>query len=315
MISSACSNLCAEKGFDLFLLNRGTSFRTPPAKAKILIGDIRDKRNVEELIKNENFDAVVNWIGYSEEHVKTDYELFSGKTKQYIFISSASAYQKPPAKLPITEDVPLFNPYWEYSQKKIEAEKFLTTVFRERGFPVTICRPSHTYDRTKLALYGNYTVLNRMRKNKKIVIHGDGESKWTLTNAKDFARGFIGLLGNQDTVGEAYHITSDEVLTWNQISKIISEKMGCGLNAAYLPPEHIVKYDAEWGKSILGDKMFDTVFDNSKIRKIVPDFKAEIPYARGVEEIIEWYSKKENQAVDEKLDALMDKAIAEYKNN
>jgi nucleoside-diphosphate-sugar epimerase len=186
-------------------------------------------------------------------------------------------------------------------------------VFREKKFPVTICRPSHTYDKTRLPLYGNYTALNRMKLGKKVILHGDGNTLWTLTSAADFAEGFIGLIGNQKTIGEAYHITSDEILTWNQIAEIIANKTGHDLNIAYLPAEFILKYDAEWGSNIMGDKGYNTIFDNSKIKSIVPDFNAAIPYSEGVLDIIKWFSDKENQIVNGDLDSLMDKMIADYK--
>ncbi len=313
VISSACSELCIEKGFDLHLLNRGQSFRTPPAKTKIINADIRNPESFKPILAKEKFDVVVDWIAYTEEHVKNDFDLFRDKTDQFIFISSASAYHKPPLKLPITEDTPLQNPFWSYSRGKIDCENYLMKVYRENNFPATICRPSHTYDKTKIALYGGYTTLNRMKFGKQIIIHGNGKTLWTLTNARDFAKGFIGLLGNPKTIGEAYHITSDEVLTWNQIAETIAQKAGYDLNVTYLPDDFISKYDAEWGFNLFGDKGYDTVFDNSKIKKIVPDFKSTIPYSEGVKEIVEWFSHKENQIVNEELDGLMDKMIENYK--
>lgn len=312
VISTACSELCIEKGFDLYLLNRSLSVRKSPAKARLINADIRDLQKVKSILTNERFDVVVDWIAYNEEHVKNDFELFKNKAEQFVFISSASAYQKPPLNIPITEDTPLHNPFWTYSQMKIDGEKFLMKMFRERGFPITICRPSHTYDKTRFPLYGNYTAFNRMKQKKNVIIHGDGETLWTLTNAKDFAKGFIGLLGNTKTIGEAYHITSDEALTWNEIAKIIAEVAGMELKISHLPVDFISKYDNEWGCNLLGDKAYSTVFDNSKIRKIVPEFHASILYREGVEEIIEWYAKKENQIVNTELDTLMDKMIIDY---
>ncbi|MFA7227526.1 MAG: SDR family oxidoreductase [Melioribacteraceae bacterium] len=312
VISGACSQLCVEMGFDLFLLNRGNSLRTPPAEAKIIRGDIRDPESVRSLLKDEDFDAVVDWIAYNEEHVRADFNLFRDRTGQYIFISSASAYHKPPLGLPIKENTPLHNPFWNYSREKINCENYLMNAYRENDFPVTICRPSHTYDRTRISLYGGYTALNRMKLGKKVILHGDGNTIWTLTNAKDFARGFAGLLGNSKTIGEVYHITSDETLSWNKIAEIIARKAGYDLNVGYRSPEFISKYDEEWGCNLFGDKGYDTVFDNSKIRSVVPEFKAEIPYEEGVAEVIEWYSHRENQIVNYELDGIMDKMIADY---
>lgn len=315
VISTACSELCVEKGFDLYLLNRSLSLRKPPANAKVIYADIRDLQKAKSIFANEKFDVVVDWIAYNEEHIRNDFDLFKGKTAQYIFISSASVYHKPPLHSQITEQTPLHNPFWSYSQMKIDGEKFLMKMFREKDFPVTICRPSHTYDKTRFPLYGNFTAFNRMKQNKNVIVHGDGETLWTLTNAKDFAKGFVGLLGNQKTIGEAYHITSDEVLTWNEIAKIIAEAAGMELKISHLPVDYIAKYDNEWGCNLLGDKGYSTVFDNSKIRTVVPDFKASIAYREGVKEVIDWYSHKENQIVNTDLDSLMDKMLYDYNSS
>ncbi|MFA6598908.1 MAG: NAD-dependent epimerase/dehydratase family protein [Ignavibacteriaceae bacterium] len=313
VISSACSELCIERGFDLFLLNRNQSVKKPHPDAKVILADIRDVDTVKEKLSKEKFDVVVDWIAYSEEHVKNDFELFNDRTDQYIFISSASTYHKPPIKAPLTEDTPLHNPFWEYSQNKINCENYLMQKFHEQKFPATICRPSHTYDKTRFPLYGNFTAFNRMKLNKNIIIHGDGKTLWTLTNAKDFAKGFIGLIGNPKTIGESYHITSDEVLTWNQIAETIAAAAGLELKITHMSAEFISKYDAEWGRNITGDKGYDTTFDNSKIRSVVPDFKATIPYHEGVKEVIDWYSEKENQIVNAEVDLMMDKMIEDFK--
>jgi len=312
VISTACSELCIDNGYDLYLLNRGQSLRVPPAKAKIINADIRDTRAVKTILAKKKFDVVVDWIAYTEEHVKNDFEIFGDKTYQYIFISSASAYHKPPLILPITEDTPLHNPFWTYSQGKIDCENFLMKLFTEENFPVTICRPSHTYDKTRFPLYGNYTAFSRMKQNKSIIIHGDGNTLWTLTNTRDFAKGFIGLLGNSKCIGEAYHITSDETMTWNQIAETIALAARLELKITHLPAEFITKYDEEWGSNITGDKGYDTVFNNSKIRSIIPQFKAVIPYREGIKEVISWYSEPKNQLVNSEIDLLMDKMIAEY---
>lgn len=312
VISSSCSELCIEKGFDLFLLNRGISFRTPPPGTKLIHADISDIKSVDSALNNQSFDVIVDWIAFNEDDVKRDYELFRNRTKQYIFISSASAYQKPPQKLPITEEVPLINPYWKYSQAKIDCENYLISRFKEDGFPVTICRPSHTYDKTKPALKAGYLPFHRMKTGKKIIIHGDGNTLWTLTHTLDFARGFIGLIGNQDTIGQAYHITSDETLTWNQIAETLSVKSGYELKSIHIPIDFIAQYDKEWGAELYGDKAYDTYFDNSKIKSIVPDFKATIPFEEGALEIAEWYSQSSNQILNAELDLTMDRIITEF---
>jgi len=311
VISSSCSQLCVEKGYDLFLLNRGKSIRTAPEGAKIISGDINDVEAIKKLIEKEQFDSVVDWIAFSEEHVKRDYELFRDKTGQYIFISSASAYS-PKRVLPITEKTPLENPFWAYSRAKINCENYLMKKYREENFPATIVRPSHTYDKTKNLLRTDYLPFYRMKSEKPIIIHDEGKSLWTLTHTKDFAKGFVGLLGNQKTIGEAYHITSNEVLTWNKIAETLAEKSGCEIKISYVPSNFIAKYDEEWGAGLLGDKANDAVFDNSKIKSIVPDFKTTIPFSQGAEEIAEWFSHPQNQVVDKMLDELMDKIIFDY---
>lgn len=314
VISSSCSELFVENGCELFLLNRGKSFRKPPSKANILTADINDINSVRAALDNHHFDSVVDWIAFNEKDARRDYELFKNRTKQYIFISSASAYHKPPVKLPIIESVPLFNPFWKYSQSKIDCENFLMNKFRDDGFPVTICRPSHTYDSTKPALKMGYLPFHRMKTGKKIIIHGDGNNLWTLTHTKDFAKGFIGLIGNPDTAGEAYHITSDQNLTWNRIAETLASKAGFELNPAYIPVDFIAKQDKEWGAELYGDKAYDTIFDNSKIKKIVPGFNAAIPFESGAEEIAGWYSDPANQIVNNELDELMDRIVAEFES-
>lgn len=314
VISSSCSELFVENGYELFLLNRGKSFRKPPSEANILTADINDINSVRAALDNHHFDSVVDWIAFNEKDARRDYELFKNRTKQYIFISSASAYHKPPVKLPIIESVPLFNPFWKYSQSKIDCENFLMNKFRDDGFPVTICRPSHTYDSTKPALKMGYLPFHRMKTGKKIIIHGDGNNLWTLTHTKDFAKGFIGLIGNPDTAGEAYHITSDQNLTWNRIAETLASKAGFELNPAYIPVDFIAKQDKEWGAELYGDKAYDTIFDNSKIKKIVPGFNAAIPFESGAEEIAGWYSDPANQIVNNELDELMDRIVAEFES-
>ena len=315
VISSACSNLAVERGIELFLLNRGESKRTPPESAQILNADIRDKNSVQKIIESHEFDVVVNWIAYQPEHIETDIELFKNRTKQYVFISSASAYQTPPANLPITESTPLFNPFWQYSRNKIACEERLLKAYREEDFPVTIVRPSHTYDETMLPLKGRFTAIDRMRKGKKVIVHGDGTSLWILTHTRDFAKGFVGLLGNSRAVGEAFHITSDELLTWNQIFELTAQAAGTTANIVHIPSDTIAGYDADWGAELFGDKAHSMIFDNTKIKKIVPDFAATIPFSHGIKEIMNWHdADSARQIVDEKLNQLMDKIIADWES-
>ena len=310
VISSACSKLCSERGHELYLFNRGNSRLPETVKYKLLQGDIGNFDEAKALIGDHTFDVVVEWIGYTQDRIVSDYELFKDKTGQYIYISSASVYQKPSWWKPITEDMPINNPYWSYAQAKIKCEETAFELYRQAGFPVTIVRPSHTYDKTKIPLFGGYTALDRLRKGKKIIIHGDGTSLWTLTHHKDFAKGFSGLLGKKEAIGEAYHITSEEVLTWNQICITMAEALGVEANIVHIPSDFVKNFDEEWGDGLLGDKSHCMIFNNSKIRKLVPEFKATIPFSKGAREIAEWYmGDKSHQVVDDKINTKIDEVI------
>jgi nucleoside-diphosphate-sugar epimerase len=312
IISSASSTLAIKKGFDLYLLNRGNAKRPVPEGATVLHGDIRDRASTEAALEGHTFDVVVNWIAYTPEHIENDLSLFRGRTKQYIFISSASAYRKPPTSLPVTESTVLHNPAWKYSQDKIACEERLVKAFREEGFPMTIVRPSHTYDQTLIPMQGGYTVVERMRQNKPVVVHGDGTSLWTMTHHRDFAKGFVGLLGNNQAVGEAFHITSDEHLSWDQIYQIFADAAGAPPpTLVHVPSEVIAAYDQRTGDSLLGDKAHCAIFDNSKIKRLVPDFLATIPLSVGAKEVIAWYdADPARRRVDEAFDTLTETLIA-----
>ncbi len=311
VISSACSKLCIEKGMELYLLNRGQTNSAMPDKAKLIQADIRDPKAAANALKGKTFDVVVNWVAYTVDHIEMDLNLFLNRTHQYIFISSASAYHKPILNLPITESTPLHNPYWRYSRNKIACEERLISAYREQNFPVTIVRPSHTYNETKIPIHGGYAAIARMRQGKKIIVHGDGTSLWVLTHHADFAVGFVGLLGNHHTIGEIFHITSDEVLTWNQIYDILAQKAGGTAPKVYLPSTVIAQYDAEWGAGLLGDKAHSVIFDNTKIKRFVPEFNASISFSQGAEEIIKWYDKNPSaQIAPPEFDKLMDQMVA-----
>ncbi len=313
IISSACSALAVESGIDLFLLNRGqTSSRPIPAAAHVIHADIRDPAAAAEALRGQTFDAVVDWIAFTPDHVAADLALFRGRVGQFVFISSASAYQKPPQSLPITEETPLDNPFWQYSRNKIACEELLMAAYRDEGFPVTIVRPSHTYDATLLPFHGGYTTLDRLQRGKPILIHDDGESLWTLTHHRDFARAFVPLLGESRAIGQTYHITSDEVLTWNAIAALLAEAAGVTPNIVHVPSAVVATYDQGWGDSLLGDKSHNAIFDNSKIRGIVPGFAAEVPFAEGAREIVAWYdAHPEAQRVNAEYDALLDRIIGD----
>jgi nucleoside-diphosphate-sugar epimerase len=311
VISSACSRLAVARGIDLYLLNRGQTERPIAEGARVLHGDIRERDLVARILGDMTFDVVVNWIGFTPDHVEADIDLFRDRTGQYVFISSASAYQKPLSSLPITESTPLDNPFWAYSRGKIACEERLVQAYRKEKFPITIVRPSHTYDRSKVPLIGHYTDLDRMRRGKKVVVHGDGTSLWVLTHHDDFAKGFVGLLGNHQALGHAFHITSDQVLTWNQIYTILANAIGVEPQIVHVPSDVIAAFDPEVGAGLLGDKAHSVIFDNTKIKLAVPDFVASMPFSRGAEEIATWFgADPARQVVDEEVDDLMDRLVA-----
>jgi nucleoside-diphosphate-sugar epimerase len=313
-ISSACTWLAAERGIDLFVLNRGLSTERPlPAQVTVLRGDVRDPVSRRDAVRDRDFDAVVDWVAFTPGHVQADIEAFRGRTGQYVFISSASAYQTPPARQPVTESTPLRNPFWQYSRDKIACEDLLTRAYRDEGFPATIVRPSHTYDKTLVPFDGGWTVPGRMRQGRSIVVHGDGTSLWTLTHHADFARGFVPLLGHPRTVGDAFHITSGDVLTWNQIAETLAAAAGTTARIVHVPSDAIAAADPGWGAGLLGDKAHSMIFDNSKLRAVVPDYLATIPFEQGAREIVGWHDEDPSrQRIDMRLDAVMDKLIETY---
>lgn len=311
IISSACSELALQKGIDLYLLNRGQSSRPVPAGAKLLQGDIRQPESVSSALGNLTFDSVVEWVAFTPEQVQLDLELFRQRTRQYVFISSASAYQTPPAFLPVQESTPLLNPFWQYSRDKAACEALLEQAGREDSFPFTIVRPSHTYDRTLFPFHGGYTTVARMRAGKAVIVHGDGTSLWTLTHHRDFAVGLVGLLGNPHAIGHSFHITSDEWLSWNQIYTTIAHAAGAEAQLVHVPSELIAAYDPVWGASLLGDKSHSMIFDNSKIRRLAPEFKPCIPFWQGAQEIMAWYdADPSRQVVEPYFDQLQDQLVA-----
>ncbi len=315
IISSACVALAVERGIDVTLLNRGLSDRPVSKNVRTLRADIHDVAAVKSIVGSGRFDAVADFVAFVPAHVKRDMDVFRDRTDQLLFISSASAYQTPPLLLPITESAPLRNPVWQYSRDKIACEVALLDAYRETGYPITIVRPSHTYDARLIPLHGGYTNLARMRQGKAIVVHGDGTSLWVLTHHRDFAKGFVGLLGNNRAIGEAVHITSDELLTWDEITCLLARAMGTQATIVHVASDRIAEHDKEWGDSLLGDKTHSVIFDNTKLRRLVPDFVASIPFVRGAEEIVAFYeSNPQHQRIDATLDNLFDQLIAKYGN-
>ena len=314
VISSACAREAVSQGIELYVLNRGQNTTRPlPDGVRVLRADARNPAAVRKAVDGLDFDSVVDWVAFTTEHVRNDVDVFQGRTGQYVFISSASAYQTPPARLPVTESTPLRNPFWQYSRDKIACEDLLVKEYRENDFPATIVRPSHTYDATKTVLSGGWTTLARMLAGRRVIVHGDGTSLWTVTHNTDFARGFVPLLAHPRTLGEAFHITSDDFLTWDQIAHAFAAALGVTARIVHVPSDAIAAADPEWGAGLLGDKAHSMVFDNSKLRLVVPGWRAVVPFERGAREIADWYlADPARQVPDEKLDALMDKLAADF---
>lgn len=315
-ISSAITRLLVKKGVETYILNRGNRNETLPDGVKVISCDINNEAEAAEKLSGMEFDAVCDFIGFVPSQLERDYRLFNGKTKQFLYISSASAYHKPVRHYEITEGTTLANPYWEYSRNKIACEEFLFKMYRENGFPVTIIRPSHTYDERSvpLGVHGNggsWQVLKRMLDGKPVIIHGDGTSLWTITWNEDFAVAFVGLLGNPHAIGEAFHITSDESVTWNQIYKAIADALGVELKPYYVSSRMLADlsdYDYEGG--LIGDKANSVIFDNTKVKKAVPEFNAVVGAEEGIRIAVEYMlSHPEVQIADEEFDAWCDKVI------
>jgi nucleoside-diphosphate-sugar epimerase len=315
VISSACvAQAVADGGIELTVLNRGQSAGRPlPPGVRELRADVRDAASVRDVLLGLEFDSVVDFVAFTPHHVRADVDLLRGRTGQYVFISTASAYQTPPSRLPVTESTPLRNPFWQYSRDKIACEDLLVAEYRDNGFPATIVRPSHTYDASKTVLSGGWTSLARMREGRPVIVHGDGTSLWTVTHNTDFARAFVPLLGHPRTLGEAFHITSDDVLTWDQIALALGTALGVTPRIVHVPSDVIAAADPEWGAGLLGDKTHSMVFDNAKVKSVVPGWQAVVPFERGAREIVGYYlADPARQVVDPALDELMDKLAAGY---
>ena len=316
-ISMAITRLLAERGTDeIYLLNRGNRSVELPDGVNVITADINNEEEVLEKTSGMEFDAVCEFIGFVPSQIERDHRLFSGRTKQYIYISSASAYHKPVRSYVINESTALANPYWQYSRDKIACEDLLMKYYREEGFPVTIVRPSHTYDERSVPLgvhgkNGSWQVIKRMLEGKKVIIHGDGTSLWTMTFNEDFAKGYVGLIGNPHAIGEAFQITSDETLTWNQIYETIARVLGVELNCIHVSSEFLRDVsDYDFEGSLIGDKACSVVFDNSKLKRAVPGFSPEIRFEEGIRRTItNVLSHPELQVEDPEFDSWCDKVI------
>ena len=313
IISTACTQLAAERGIDLTLVVRGQHKAAIPATVKTLQFDVHDIASSARALNGLDFDVVVDWIAFTADDIERDLVLFRGRTRQFVFISSASAYQKPQTHYLITESTPLANPYWQYSRDKIACEERLMKAYREDGFPITIVRPSLTYGETLVPLAVNswqksYTVVDRMRRGEKIIVPGDGSSLWTITHNSDFAKGLVGLLGNAQAVGHAFHITSDEVMTWDQYYRAVGHAAGVEPRLVHISSEFLASCDPEMTGSLLGDKAVSVVFDNSKIKRFVPGYCATTRFSEGISRSLAWFDadparkqidKEANQKWDE----------------
>jgi nucleoside-diphosphate-sugar epimerase len=314
-ISTAVSEQAVAKGFELYLLNRGQQQKNPLGSHS-LTADINQPDMVRAELRDLRFDAVVDWIAFTPEHIERDLALFKGRTRQFVFISTASVYQKPPTHYLITESTPLQNPFWDYSRNKIACEELLLRAYREEKFPVTIVRPSYTYNHyfpVAVGGFGCYTLADRLKKGKPVIVHGDGTSLWVMTHAEDFGRGFLGLIGNQQAIGQAFHITSDEVLTWDQVYQTIAEALGVKANIVHIPSDFIVRVAPQLTGNLLGDKTWSTVFDNSKIKTFVPGFQAVIPFHEGIQRTVAWFDADEKRKrLDETVNTEIDQILKAY---
>lgn len=314
-ISSAVSRLAVARGIELVLLNRGTREQTISGTRSLRV-DIDDVQAVSKALECETFDAVVNWVAFVPGHVERDVRLFAGRTKQYVFISSASAYEKPPRSAIITESTPLKNPYWEYSRNKIACEDYLMKCYRDLDFPVTIVRPSLTYDTVLPIAIGGWgcaTLLERLKSGRPLIVHGDGTSLWTVTHADDFAKGFVPLLGHPRSIGQSYHITTDELITWNQIYEGIASAMGVTADLVHIPSAELARLEPSWAGGLLGDKSHSAIFDNSKIKRLVPDFEATIPFHEGIQRTVSWFKAAPHRwVVRPEVQVAMDRVISAW---
>ena len=317
-ISQEITNLCVQKGWQVTLLNRGN--HPAPKGVRQWVADTQDEAGVRACLQDETFDVAVDFIAYTQADVERDIRLLQGRVEQYIFISSASAYQKPLSSPWITEGTPLHNPYWQYSRDKMACERLLMQAYHESGFPVTIVRPSHTYGQRSVPVClhgpnGSFAVLERMRQGKKVIVPGDGLTLWTLTHSRDFAVGFVGLMGNLHALGETFQITGDENLTWNQIYQCIASALGVELHAVHIASETLAALCDDYVGALLGDKSNSVLFDNAKLKRLVPGFTATIRYDQGVREALDYiYAHPELQKPDPEFDAWCDEVIERYES-
>ena len=318
LISTACAAASVAAGHELWLLNRGLS-KLPPAvnPDRLIRADATDEGQMRVAVQGHQWDVVVQWVGYVPGHIEQDLSTFAG-VGQYVFISSASVYEKPPSHWMITEETPRVNPYWEYSRQKIACEELLFDAWRKDRFPVTVVRPSLTYGPSQIPVvigswHKPFTIIDRMRRGAPIIIPGDGTSIWTITHNTDFAKGLLGLYGHPEAIGEDFHITSDESLSWDRIYALVGAAAGSEPNVLHVPSDGLIAADPEELGNLWGDKAHSTVFDNSKLRRLVPDFKATVRFSVGIKETVAWFDQDPaRQGIDEEANKRWDRLADIY---
>ena len=319
-IGMAVTRLAAQRGIDVTLLRRGQRSAELPANVHTLAADVADEAAVAQALGSRTFDAVVDWIAFTPQDIERDIRLFRNRARQFIFIGSASAYQKPVGHYLITESTPLANPYWQYSRDKIACEERLMRAYREEGFPMTIVRPSLTYGDTQVVLAVNswlksYTAVDRMRRGKKVIVPGDGASLWVITHNSDFARGLVGLLGHRQAIGHAFHITSDEATTWDRYYRMTAQAAGVEPQIVHIPSDFICACLPDELGNLIGDKAVSVVFDNTKIKRFVPGYCATVRFDEGIQRTIDWFDADPlRKQIDEAANAAYDKLIAAYES-
>lgn len=317
-ISAACVRLAVARGHDVTLLTRGNRLLDPSidGKVSVIAADINDVTHVSDCLADQHFDVIANFIILKPQQMQRDITLFTGKCDQYIFISSASVYQKPLVSPIVTEGTTLANPYWDYSREKIACEELCIKAYRESGFPITIIRPSLTYDTVipvAIGSWDDFTIVDRIRNGKPVIVHGDGTSLWTVTHSDDFAKGFVGLCGNQQALGQAFHITSDELLTWDQIYDAVGHAAGVPVKKVHIPTDFIAKVVPWQEGNLLGDKSASAIFDNSKLKRIVPDYVATIPFKVGITRTVQWFeADPKRMKISDYNNTMMDHIIKQY---
>jgi nucleoside-diphosphate-sugar epimerase len=311
-ISSECVRLAVRRGMAISTINRGVSDRRDlPPEVEALVADARDPESLRSALDGRTFDVVADFRAFTASEVRTRLELLRGRVGHYVFISSATVYQKPPTHLPVVESAPRGSPGWSYADDKIAAEDVLTAAHRDERYPITIVRPSHTYDERTPPVYAGWTQIDRMRRGRPVIVHGDGTSLWTITHSRDFAVGFVGLLGDPRAFGHAFHITSDEVFPWNQIYEILGAAAGVDApQLVHIPSTTIAAADPNWGYVLRGDMAHSMVFDNTKVKRLVPDFATRTPFPSAAREIVSWFdADASRRQVNERYDAVVERLL------